>query len=119
LVGKPEGKRSLRRWRPRWVDNIKMDRREIGWDGLVSFGLVWFGLVWFGLDQSGSGWGPVEGSCEHSDETSGSITCLSGCTIGGFWRRAQLHEVILQVFYYWSISSETNLYRRVIYLLDS
>jgi hypothetical protein len=34
LVGKPEGKRSLGRPRCRWVDNIKMDRREIGWDGM-------------------------------------------------------------------------------------
>jgi hypothetical protein len=32
LVGKPEGKRPLRRPRCRWVDNIKMDVREIGWD---------------------------------------------------------------------------------------
>jgi hypothetical protein len=30
LVGKPEGKRPLRRQRRRWVDNIKMDLREIG-----------------------------------------------------------------------------------------
>jgi hypothetical protein len=30
LVGKPDGKRSLRRPRRRWVDNIKMDLREIG-----------------------------------------------------------------------------------------
>jgi hypothetical protein len=34
LVAKPEGKRSLRRPRRRWVDNIKMDLREIGWDGM-------------------------------------------------------------------------------------
>jgi histidinol-phosphate/aromatic aminotransferase/cobyric acid decarboxylase-like protein len=34
LVGKPEEKRSLRRLRLRWVDSIKMDLREIGWDGL-------------------------------------------------------------------------------------
>jgi hypothetical protein len=34
LVGKPEGKRPLRRPRRRWVDNIKMDLREIGWDGM-------------------------------------------------------------------------------------
>jgi hypothetical protein len=34
LVGNPEGKRPLRRPRPRWVDNIKMDLREIGWDGM-------------------------------------------------------------------------------------
>jgi hypothetical protein len=31
LVGKPEGKRLLGRPRYRWVDNIKMDLREIGW----------------------------------------------------------------------------------------
>jgi hypothetical protein len=34
LVGKPEGKRPLGRPRHRWVDNIKMDLREIGWDGV-------------------------------------------------------------------------------------
>jgi hypothetical protein len=32
LVGKPEGKRILKRPRRRWVDNMKMDLREIGWD---------------------------------------------------------------------------------------
>jgi hypothetical protein len=32
LVGKPEGKRSLGRPTRRWVDNIKMDLRETGWD---------------------------------------------------------------------------------------
>jgi hypothetical protein len=32
LVGKPEGKRPLRRPRHRWVDNIKIDLRKIGWD---------------------------------------------------------------------------------------
>jgi hypothetical protein len=30
LVGKPEGKRPLRRPRRRWIDNIKMDLLEIG-----------------------------------------------------------------------------------------
>jgi hypothetical protein len=34
LVGKPEGKRALGRPRRRWVGNIKMDLREIGWDGM-------------------------------------------------------------------------------------
>jgi hypothetical protein len=34
LVGKPEGKRPLGRPRCRWVDNIKMDLREIGWGGM-------------------------------------------------------------------------------------
>jgi hypothetical protein len=35
LVGKPEGKRPLGRPRRRWVDNIKIDLREIRWDGLI------------------------------------------------------------------------------------
>jgi hypothetical protein len=34
LVGNPEGKRPLGRPRRRWVDNIKMDLREIEWDGM-------------------------------------------------------------------------------------
>jgi hypothetical protein len=34
LVGKPEGKRPLGRPIRRWVDNIKMDLREIGWGGM-------------------------------------------------------------------------------------
>jgi hypothetical protein len=34
LVGKPEGKRPLGRPSRRWVDNIKIDLREVGWDGV-------------------------------------------------------------------------------------
>jgi hypothetical protein len=34
LVGNSEGKRPLVRPRRRWVDNIKMDLREIGCDGV-------------------------------------------------------------------------------------
>jgi hypothetical protein len=33
-VGKPERKRPLGRPRRRWVDNIKIDPREIGWDDM-------------------------------------------------------------------------------------
>jgi hypothetical protein len=32
LVGKPEEMRPLGRSRRRWVDSIKIDLREIGWD---------------------------------------------------------------------------------------
>jgi hypothetical protein len=32
-VGKPEGNGPLGRPRRSWVDNIKMDLGEIGWDG--------------------------------------------------------------------------------------
>jgi hypothetical protein len=59
LVGKPEGKSPLGRPRCRWVDNIKMDIREIGWDG----------VDWINMAQDG----PMEGSCEHDIKPSGSI----------------------------------------------
>jgi hypothetical protein len=40
-VRKPEGKRPLDRPRRGWVDNIKMDLGEIGWDR----------LDWIDMDQ--------------------------------------------------------------------
>jgi hypothetical protein len=55
LVGKPEGKRRLGRPRLRWVDNVKMDLREIGWDG----------VDWIDMAQ--------KGSCEHGIEPPGFI----------------------------------------------
>jgi hypothetical protein len=33
-MGKPDGKRPLGRPRSRWVDDIKIDLREIGCDGV-------------------------------------------------------------------------------------
>jgi hypothetical protein len=39
-VGKPEGKRPLRRCGFRWKDNIKMDLREIGWGGIDGIDLA-------------------------------------------------------------------------------
>jgi hypothetical protein len=44
LVGKPEGKRPL--GRRRWVDNIRMDLGEVGWDG----------VDWIGLAQDRNRW---------------------------------------------------------------
>jgi hypothetical protein len=41
LVGLPEGKGPLGRPRRRWMGQIKMDLREIGWDGMVGIGLIW------------------------------------------------------------------------------
>jgi hypothetical protein len=40
LVGKPEGKRPLRRQIWRWVDNIKKDIGEVGWGDVDWIGLV-------------------------------------------------------------------------------
>jgi hypothetical protein len=50
----------------------------------------------YGLNWSGSGLGPVEGSCVHDNEPLDSIHAgkfLSSYTTGGFSRRAQLHGV--------------------------
>jgi hypothetical protein len=51
LVGKPEGKRPLGRPKRRWVDNIKMDLREMGWDGVD-----WIGLDWIDKAQDRDQW---------------------------------------------------------------
>jgi hypothetical protein len=40
LVGKPEVKKLLGRPRRRWEDNIGMDLREIGWEGVEQTHLV-------------------------------------------------------------------------------
>jgi hypothetical protein len=40
LVGKPEGKKPLRRPRRRWVDIIRIDLVEIGWDDMHWIGLA-------------------------------------------------------------------------------
>jgi hypothetical protein len=40
LVGKPKGRRPLGRPRRRWVDNIKIDLREMGWDGVDGIDLA-------------------------------------------------------------------------------
>jgi hypothetical protein len=50
LVEKPEGRRPLGRPRRRWLDNIKMDLREIGWNGMDWINLAqdrdqWMALV--------------------------------------------------------------------------
>jgi hypothetical protein len=55
----PEGKRPLGRPRSRWVDNIKMDLREIGWDGVDWIDVAqnrdqWRALVNTVLNPSGS-----------------------------------------------------------------
>jgi len=58
LIAKPQGKGPLGRPRRRW-DNIRMDHGET--------------VQNFGLDSSGSGFGPMESSCEHGIAPSGYI----------------------------------------------
>jgi hypothetical protein len=49
LVGKREGKRPLGRPRRRWVDIIKMDLREMKWDGMDWIELAQDRDQWRGL----------------------------------------------------------------------
>jgi hypothetical protein len=67
LVGKPEGRRPLRRPRRRWIDNIKMDLLEIrlsvvDWIGLTQDRYKWRALVNAVMNLSGSikCWGTTE-----------------------------------------------------------
>jgi hypothetical protein len=51
LVGKPEGRRPLERPSHIWDDNIKMDLREVGWEGVDWIDLAqdrdrWLALVY-------------------------------------------------------------------------
>ena len=39
-MGKPEGKKPLGRPRRRWVNNIRMDLKEVGWGYMVWIGLA-------------------------------------------------------------------------------
>jgi hypothetical protein len=48
-VVKPEGKRPLGRPRRRWVNNIKMDLREIGWNCMDWIDLVHDRYQWRAL----------------------------------------------------------------------
>jgi hypothetical protein len=60
LVGDPERKRLRGRTWHRWRDNIRLERREIGW-------------VKCGLDASGPWQRLLECSCEHGNKSWGFI----------------------------------------------
>jgi hypothetical protein len=82
LVGKPEGRRPLGRPRRRWMDNIKMDLREIGWDGVDSVDLA----------QDRDQWRALVNTVMNLRVPYNAGKFLSGCTIGSFSRRAQLRK---------------------------
>jgi hypothetical protein len=82
LVGKSEGRRPLGRSRRRWVDNIKMDLREIKWDG----------VDWIALAQDTDQWRALVNTVMDFRVPKKAGKFVSGCTIDGFSRRTQLHE---------------------------
>jgi hypothetical protein len=82
LVGKPEGKRPLGRPRSRWVDNKKIDLREIGWDG----------VDWMDMAQDRGQWRACVNTVLNLRVPQNAGKFLSGCTIGGSSKRAQLRK---------------------------
>jgi hypothetical protein len=85
LVGKPERKKSLVTPTSMWVDNIKMDLGEIGWDG----------MSWIGLAQERNQWRDIENAVMrvYLRAAKNSRKLLSGCTTGGLRSSTQLHGV--------------------------
>jgi hypothetical protein len=81
-VGKPEGKRPLGRPRRRWVDNIKMDLRDIGLDV----------VDWIDLAQNRDQWRALVNAVMNLRIPQNAGKFMSRCLIGGFSRKAQLHE---------------------------
>jgi hypothetical protein len=73
LVGKPEGKRPLGRATRRWVDNIKMDLREIGWDR----------VDWMNMAQGRDQWRALVKTVLNLRVPLNAGKFLRGCTIGG------------------------------------
>jgi hypothetical protein len=82
LVGNPEGMRPLGRPNRRWVDNIKIDIREIEWDG----------RYWNDLVQDRDQWRALVEAVMNLGVLQNAGKFLSCCTIGSFSRRPQLHE---------------------------
>jgi hypothetical protein len=80
--GMHKGKRPLGRPRRRWVDNIKMDLREIEWNG----------MDWIDLAQDRDQWRALVNAVINLRVPYNAGKFLNGCTIGSFSRRAQLHE---------------------------
>jgi hypothetical protein len=78
LVGKSKGKRPLGRPRRRWMDNIKMGLREIGWDG----------VDWIGLVQDKDQWRALVSTVMNLRVPYNAGKFSSSCTICGFSRRA-------------------------------
>jgi hypothetical protein len=71
---KPQGKRPVGRPRSSWLDNFKMDLREIGWDG----------IHWIDLVQDRDQWRALVNTVMNLRVPYNSGQFLSSCTIGSF-----------------------------------
>jgi hypothetical protein len=68
--------------RDHWVDNNKMNLREIGWDG----------MDWIDLAQDRDLWRALVNMVMNLQVPQIAGKLLSNCTSGSLSRRAQLHE---------------------------
>jgi hypothetical protein len=69
--------------RCRWLGSIKMDLREIGWDG----------MDWIDVSEDRDQWRALVNTVMNLRVPLNAGKFLSSCAIGGFSRGAQLHEV--------------------------
>jgi hypothetical protein len=83
LVANPEGKRPLVRQRSTWVDNLKMDLREIGWGG----------IDWSDLVQDRDQWATVVNTIMSLQVPQNAGKFFSSYATGSFSRMDQIHEV--------------------------
>jgi hypothetical protein len=77
-LGRPKGK---------WVDNTKMDLREIGWGS----------MAWINLVQDRDQWRALVNTVMNLRVPQSVGKFSNICTTGGFSRRTQLHEVSREV----------------------
>jgi hypothetical protein len=90
-VGKPKGKRPLRRPLRRWVDNIRMDLGEVRWGD----------VDWIGLAQDRDRWRALANSVLNLRVPWNAGKLSSGLTSSGLSSSAQLHRVSELVSDYW------------------
>jgi hypothetical protein len=83
LVGEPEGKKRLGRPRQRWIDNIIMGLREIGY----------YGMDWTDLAQDSDQWRAIVNTVINLRVAQNFGKFLSSCTTGDFLRWARFIEV--------------------------
>jgi hypothetical protein len=83
LVGKPVRKRPLGRPRRRWVDNIRMDLREVEWGD----------VNWTGLAKDTNRWRALVNSALNLRVPGNAGKLSSGLTSSGLSSSAQLHRV--------------------------
>jgi hypothetical protein len=84
LVGTPEGKRPLGRPRHRWMDNVKIDLKQIGWDGMD-----WIYLAQDRRDQ----WRTLVNKAINLRVPWNIGNFFSNWATGNFSRRSKVHGV--------------------------